>query len=380
MSLSPGLRDLLAWRNLAHDKVRFFVTLIGIVFSVTLMAVQTGLLTGFVTTISKIVDKTDADLWLVGRGVRSIDLPANIPERRRFQVLGVDGVAAADPFMHVFAQMKRPDGGAESVAVVGYDLATGRGGPWALAEGDIADLALPDAVVMDRLYKKKLGVERVGQTIEVNGRRARVVGFTDGIRTFTQSPHLFADIKTARYLTGYAEDRLNYVLIETARGADPQAVAARIRALLPDIDIYTKAEFSTRSSMYWLVTTGAGFSLVIASALGLIVGMVVTAQTLYATTMDRLPEYATLRAMGAPGSYLYGVILRQAAIAAVFGFGAGISIAAFIVHGARDGSAAILLPWQLAVGLGLATFAMCAAAAVISIRRVMAIDPVSVFK
>lgn len=125
----PGLRDLLAWRNLAHDKVRFFVTLIGIVFSVTLMAVQTGLLTGFVTTISKIVDKTDADLWLVGRGVRSIDLPANIPERRRFQVLGVDGVAAADPFMHVFAQMKRPDGGAESVAVVGYDLATGRGGP-----------------------------------------------------------------------------------------------------------------------------------------------------------------------------------------------------------------------------------------------------------
>ncbi|MFM7346170.1 MAG: ABC transporter permease, partial [Tagaea sp.] len=188
------------------------------------------------------------------------------------------------------------------------------------------------------------------------------------------------DIKTARHVTNLGETRQNYVLVRVAPGHDPARVRDAIRAKIPEVDAYTRAEFAKRSYLYWLITTGAGFSLIIAAALGLIVGIVVTAQTLYATTMDRLPEYATMRAMGAPASYLYGVILRQAAIAAAGGFGLGISIALFLVRGSKDGSAVILMPWELAAMLGAATFVMCASAALISIRRVMKIDPVSVFK
>lgn len=375
-----GLRAILAWRNLAHDKIRFLVTLVGIVFSVTLMAVQSGLLTGFVVTITSVVVNTQADVWVVGRGVRSVDLPTNMPERRRFQVMSIDGVAEAHPFMHVFSLMKRPDGGTESVVVVGFDTATGIGAPWAMVEGDPADLLAPDTIVIDRLYKAKLGVTHVGQTIEINGRRARVAGFTDGVRTFTQSPHVFTDIKNARHFAAYGEDRLNYVLVKVAPGHTPEAVRDAIRAKIPEIDAHTRAEFAKRSALYWLINTGAGFSLIISAVLGLIVGIVVTAQTLYATTMDRLPEYATMRAMGAPASYLYGIILRQAAIAATSGFGLGISIALFLVEGAKQGSAAILMPGWLAASLGAATLLMCALAAVISIRRVMKIDPVSVFR
>lgn len=374
------LRLLIAWRNLAHDRIRFLVTLVGIVFSVVLMAVQSGLLVGFVVTIAGVVDNTAADIWVVGRGVRSIDLPTAIPERRRYQILSLPGVAQADPFLHVFAVLKRPDGGAESVVVVGFDTATGVGGPWNLVEGRSEDLALPDAIVVDRLYKAKLGIERIGQVVEINGRRARVAGFTDGIRTFTQAPHVFADIKTARHLAGFAEDRLNYLLVRAAPGADVAALRDAIRRRVPETDAYTRGEFARRSVLYWLVTTGAGFSLVISAALGLIVGIVVTAQTLYATTIDHLPEYATLRAMGAPARYLHGIILRQAAIAACLGYAIGIAIAAILIAGARDSSAAMLMPWTLAVALGAATLAMCAGAALISIRKVLAIDPVSVFR
>lgn len=375
-----GLRAILAWRNLAHDKVRFLVTLVGIVFSVTLMAIQSGLLLGFVVTISKIVDRTEADIWVVGRGVRSVDLPTSMPERRRFQVMSVDGVADAQPYIHNFSMLQRPDGGAESVVVVGFDLESGIGKPWNVVEGRVEDLAIPDSAIVDRFYKSKLGVTHVGQVLEINGKRVRIVGYTDGIRTFTQSPHVFADIKTARHLSNLGEERMNYVLVRVAPGHDPAKVRDAIRAKIPEVDAYTKAEFAERSYLYWLVTTGAGFSLIIAAALGLIVGIVVTAQTLYATTMDRLPEYATMRAMGAPASYLYGIILRQAAIAAASGFGLGISIALFLVQGSKEGSAVILMPWQLAAMLGAATFAMCVVAALISIRRVMKIDPVSVFK
>jgi putative ABC transport system permease protein len=374
------LRLLIAWRNLAHDRIRFLVTLVGIVFSVVLMAVQSGLLVGFVVTIANVVDNTAADIWVVGRGVRSVDLPTAIPERRRYQILSLPGIATVDPLMHVFAILKRPDGGAESVVVVGFDTATGIGGPWDLIEGRAEDLQQPDAVILDRLYRDKLGIERVGQVVEINGRRARVVGFTDGIRTFTQAPHVFADIKTARHLAGFAEDQLNYLLVRAVPGQDHAALRDAIRARVPEIDAHSRAEFARRSVLYWLVTTGAGFSLVISAALGLVVGIVVTAQTLYATTIDHLPEYATMRAMGAPARYLHGIILRQAAIAAGLGYAIGIAIAGLVVASARDSSAAMLMPWPLAAGLGAATVAMCAAAALISIRKVMAIDPVSVFR
>ena len=376
----PDLRLLLAWRNLAHDRVRFLVTLVGIVFSVVLMAVQSGLLVGFVVTIAGVVDNTDADVWAVGRGVRSIDLPTPIPERRRYQILSLPGVAQVDPFIHAFAVLKRPDGGAESVVVVGFDTATGVGGPWNLVEGRAEDLVQPDAIVIDRLYKAKLGIARIGEVVEINGRRARVAGFTDGIRTFTQAPHVFTDNKTARHLVGLGEERLNYLLVRAAPGQDVSALRDAIRQRVPEIDAHTRADFARRSVLYWLVTTGAGFSLVISAALGLIVGIVVTAQTLYATTIDHLPEYATLRAMGAPARYLHGIILRQAAIAAGLGYAIGISIASLLVAGARDSSAAMLMPWTLAAVLGAATFAMCAGAALISIRKVLAIDPVSVFR
>jgi putative ABC transport system permease protein len=374
------LRVVLAWRNLAHDRVRFVVMLVGIVFAVTLMAVQTGLLIGFITTIALPVASTEADIWVAARGARSVDMSGVMPERWRFQALSVPGVAAADPYIHNFARLKRPDGGTEMVLVVGFDLNTGRGAPPNIVEGSVADLAVPDSIIVDRLYKQKLGISRIGQVLEINGKRVRVVGFTEGIRTFTQSPHVFADIKTARHLVGYGEDWLNYILIEVAPGADPVAVRAQVAARMPETDVYLKEEFARRSWIYWLIETGAGFSLLISSALGLLVGAVITAQTLYATTIDRLSEYATLRAMGAPNAYLYAIILLQAAIAAAIGCAVGLAIAGTIVWAARESSAALLMPLELWVGLIIATFAMCSAAAVISIRKVVALDPASVFK
>ena len=380
MKSALPLRAVLAWRNLTYDRVRFAVMLVGIVFAVTLMAVQTGLLIGFIKTIALPIEATDASIWVAGRGARSVDMPGMILERWRFQALSVPGVTAADPYIHQYANLKRPDGGTEMVLVVGFDRTSGRGGPPDVVEGDVADFAVPDGVVVDRLYVEKLGIERIGQVLEINGKRARVIGFTDGIRTFTQSPHVFADIRTAGHLVGFGEEWLNYILVEIAPGADARAVQASLAARMPQTDVYLKEEFARRSWIYWLVTTGAGFSLLIASALGLLVGAVVTAQTLYAATIDRLSEYATLRAMGAPDAYLYSIILLQAAIAAAIGCTLALGIAGAIVWSARDSSAALLMPYGLSVSLIIATFAMCAGAAVISIRKVMTLDPASVFK
>ncbi len=375
----PGT-TLLAWRNLAHDQARFLVTLIGVLFAVLLMGVQLGLLVGFARTTSGLVDHTDAELWIVPAGTTNVDIAGRLDEQRRFEALAVPGVASVDRLMMQFAFWKKPDGGNESVGLVGFDLASRSGAPWQLVEGRIEDLAIDDAVIIDRLYAGKLGVERVGQTVEINNRRARVVGFTDGIRTFTQSPYVFTTHRNAQRYTQFPPEQTTYLLVKLAPGADPAVVQQALRQRIRYADIWRAGDFARQAQTYWLATTGAGSALLLAALLGLVVGVVIVGQTLYATTMDRLPEYATLRAMGAPNRYLYAVILKQAAISAVFGFAVGMSAVFALVFTMARSNVAVNMPGWLVVVLGLLTVLMCALGATVSIRRITRIDPTSVFQ
>lgn len=374
----PGT-SLLAWRNLAHDRARFIVTLIGIVFSVVLMGVQLGLLVGFAKTASGLIDHIDADLWITAVGTTNVDIAAGLAARRRHQALAVPGVASADPLMMQFAFWKKPSGGNESVIMVGFNLANGRGGPWDLAEGRVADLHQQGGVILDRLYRDKLGVTHLGQTIEINDKRARVVGFTDGIRTFTQSPYVFTTYENAQDYTFFRPERTTFVLLKLVPGADRETVRRAVQARLRDVEVWTREDFAAQTQKYWLITTGAGSALSLAALLGLVVGIVIVGQTLYASTVDRLPEYATLRAMGAANRYLHAVILKQAAISAALGFAAGFAMTLVVVFLTSRGNIAVAMPAWLVVVLAALTALMCAAGALFSIRRVTRIDPTSVF-
>lgn len=377
--LLPGT-SMLAWRNLSHDRARFVGTLVGIVFAVVLMGAQMGLLVGFAQTASTLIDHTDADLWISAVGTTNVDITAGLPLRWRHVALEVPGVASADPYMVQFAFWKKPTGGNESVIMVGTDLASARGGPWSLQSGSVEDLARDGAVIVDRLYLGKLGLREVGDTVEINNKRARLVGVTTGIRTFTQSPYVFATHAAAQRFTFWKDDQTTYVLVKLAPGADAETVRAAIQARIGDrAKVWTRAGFARQTQRYWLITTGAGAALLLAASLGLVVGIVIVGQTLYATTVDRLPEYATLRAIGAPKRYLYSVILKQAAISAVLGYALGIVACALLSVTMRDGNIAMSLPLWMLVVLAALTAAMCAAGCVVSIRRVMRIDPTSVF-
>lgn len=372
--------SLLAWRNLSHDRARFVVTLVGVLFAVLLMGVELGLLLGFARTTSGLVDHTAADLWITPAGTTNVDIAGRLDEQRRFEALAVPGVAAVDLLMMQFAFWRKPDGGTESVSMVGFSLASGQGRPWNLVEGRLEDLQQDDAVIIDRLYAAKLGVTALGQTVEINNRRARVVGFTAGIRTFTQSPYVFTTHRNAQRFTFFRPDQTTYLLVTLARGADAASVRDALQARLGRVDVWFAADFARAAQRYWLITTGAGSALLLAALLGLIVGIVIVGQTLYATTVDRLPEYATLRAMGAPNRYLYHVILKQAAISAVFGFAGGMLLVGLVVVASAGSTVAVAMPPALIGVLALLTLCMCALGALISIRRVTRIDPTSVFQ
>jgi putative ABC transport system permease protein len=375
-----SVSTLLAWRNLAHDRIRLLVAVIGIAFAVVLMAVQLSLLFGFAETAAGLITHAGVDLWICERGTKNVDQVFGIPARRQYQALEVPGVASAENYIVQFLPWRRPNGGNEFIVLVGYNVDRGIGGPWNLVQGSAEDLKRPNGIIVDELYTKRLGVTRVGQTIEISNRRARVVALTHGVRTFVQAPYVFASLKTAQTLANMRSDDINYVLVQLQSRADLGEVKRALEAKMPTVDIYDSATFARSTQVYWLFSTGAGLDLIIAALLGVVIGVVVTAQTLYASAVDHLPEYAALRAMGASNGYLRAVIFKQALIAAVLGYAIGISTASFVVWVGQDGDVAMRLPWQLVLGLGVLTVGMCTLSGLIVVRRVTTINPTSVFR
>jgi len=254
------------------------------------------------------------------------------------------------------------------------------GAPWNIVEGTLDDLRKPDAVFVDEIYREKLSVDRIGQVVEVRGRRARIAGFTRGIRAFTTSPYVFTTFKNALDYTDMREDQTLYILVKAVTGTDVERLRQVLASRLSDVDVVTNGGFSRMTQVYWMFSTGAGIAVLLAAVLGLVVGIVVVTQTIYATTVDHIWEYGTLKAMGATNRYLYGVIVQQAVISAVIGYAFGMVVSWFVVRGSAQGGAAILLPAPMAVAMLGVTLLMCIGAAMVSINKVTRLDPAMVFK
>ena len=373
---------LLARRNLFHDRIRFAVTLTGIVFALVLIVIQFGLFLGFTTTTSNNIDHSNADLWIVFHGVSYFDTGRMFSERKFYEVLATPGVEQAEKYIQNFANWKKPDGGMENIQVIGFHPGSGLGEPWNLVAGNVLDVKQEDAVIVDELYREKLGVSKVGDRVEIGNHRARVVGFTRGIRSFTTSPFVYTSFKNSLDYTRpeAKEDQLAYILVKAAPGVFAAELKNNLQARLRDVDIYTRDEFSRRTRFYWMFTTGAGLAVLTAALMGLVVGIAVVAQTIYAATMDHIREYGTLKAMGATNAYLCRVIIEQAVLSAAIGYALAMIIAHFIVQASEKGGALILMPFSMKVGMLFLAIGMCTAAALVSINKVMRIDPAMVFR
>jgi putative ABC transport system permease protein len=369
----------LASRNLWHDRLRFVATVVGIVFSIVLVTVQLGLYLGFGRTVTTMIDHASADLWVMPVGTKCFEDPSLLDERKRFQALSVNGVAQAIPVIIGFADWQIPAGGTTPVFIVGSDLRAGGLLPWNLVEGSLEALAIPGAVAVDRSYFNRLGISGIGSTAEIREQKVEVRAVTKGIRSFTTTPYVFTTADRARSYTGVSPSKITFLLVRVAPGVDVDSVRRRLKDNLADVDVLTPTEFRDRSRSFWLFDTGAGFALFAGALLGMIVGTVIVAQTLYSSTKDHLNEFATLRAMGSSRTYIHKVIICQALINAVIGFCLAAVIGLAVVAATADTALPIVMTPALTLGLFAATVVMCVISAIAAIVQVTRIDPAMVF-
>jgi len=368
----------LAWQNLSYDRSRFAVTIVGIAFAVFLMIFQGSLLLGFLRAASKVVDSVEADLWITARGVPCFDFAAPLPDRFRELALGVPGVISVERVASGFASWQKPSGARQIVVLVGMEPEVGVRSAFQDLRHE-TELA-PEAVFLDRSNRDTLEVTAVPAELEISRRRARVAGMVEGFSSFLGSPYVFTRYRDAVRYIGLGQEETVFLVARVAAGRGLDRVRDRLRLRLPEANVWTRVEFSRRCRVYWLVQTGAGGSILTAALLGFLVGLVIVSQNIYATTMDNIEEFATLKAIGAPRRYIQSVVLTQAIVSGLFGSGVGLLGTYPLVAALRTSIPWVYTPWWLPLGMVLVSLLMCGLASVASVRKAVAVEPARVFR
>jgi putative ABC transport system permease protein len=370
----------LARKNLLYDRIRFAITLAGVAFAVTLVLVQVGLFLGLLDKATISIQRSNADIWIVGKSTPNIDFGKPFPETTVLRARGVRGVERADNIIVQFINTQLPNGATENSEV--YALADPKFWqlPWKLEAGDMEDLSRGYNLIMDRSAKLRFGSFEVGEYRELGGRRFRIIGKSAEAESFTTTPVVFMDFANAQSLLEQLRGQTTYVLVKVAPGFDPGEVAARLRPMLPYNDVHTREEWAAQSRGYWVKSTGLGMSMGVTVFLGILVGVVIVAQTLYTSAVENIRQFGTVKAIGGSNWDIYKILGEQALINAVLGFLLGAAGS----YGVRPVMAGlhlnVLLSPQFSAIVFVGTVAMCLSAALFSFRRVALIDPALVFR
>jgi putative ABC transport system permease protein len=371
-----ALAFTLASRNLLQDRLRFIASLIGIVLSVLLVMVQVGLYFGFGRMVTTVIDHASTDFWVVAKGAKCFEDPSLLSTGTQSHLQAIDGVAEVIPILVGYSAWILPDGTVTPVFIIGSDLSTGGLLPWNVKEGTVRNLSEPGTVAVDRSYYDRLGISGLGATAQIRGLPVTVGAITDGVRSFTTTPYVFADLTDARSYIGLPASFTSHFLVRLRSKTEADIIRQRILESTPGVQVLTPSQFRDQSRSFWLFGTGAGAALLAGALLSVTVGTAIVAQTLYSSTKEHLYEFATLRAIGASNGYIYKVIVSQALLNALIGFALAALIGTTLVHFTEKSALQIAITPNLMIALFVLTAVMCVVSAIASILRVVRVDPV----
>lgn len=384
--------NFIAIKMLVGDSAKYFGIVMGLTFAAFLMTQQSAIFVGLMSrTFGFVTDLGQPDIWVMDDKVQFIDDVKPLQDTELFRVRGVEGVEWAVPLYKGLLKARLEDGTFQTCNVIGLDDATLIGGPPTMVEGSLADLRRSEGVIVDavgaagKLAKPPLKPGdppipiKVGDTLELNDHRAVVVGICNVSRTFQSQPVIYTTYNRATTFAPRERKLLSFILVEASEGVDPKALCARI-SQETELAAYTGSEFKSLTVNYFLKYTGIPINFGIAVFLGFLVGTAIAGQTFYNFTHDNLRYFGTLKAMGANNLMMLRMVLLQAVMVGVVGYGLGVGGAALMGYAAGDSELAFLMPWQLLVITGVAITVICLLASSLSMIKVLRLEPGIVFK
>lgn len=393
-------------------------------FAVSLVTIQLGILKGFSRSTAIVIDYASADLWVASKEMVSFELTSPIPADYINQATQTPGVDRAEILLLRAGRWRGPDGKLSPTRIFGFNPDGQLFAGWKLRDGELNAIKQPYSAIVANGVQKSLGLEppdeRTGGSI--GGLPVTIVGTAEDVQSNASSPFLFASLETANAY-GSAEvnssinctrniggdlncvntfknrplgekvgelqppkplsigDPITYILIRAKPGEDLPALKQRLTQALPETQVLTQTELAALTRNYWEARTGVGFILGLGATVGFIVGMVVVGQILYASVADHLREFGTLKAMGAPNSVIYRIIIEQSLWMAILGYGPSMGICLALGQWTQvTRGIMILIEPSTAVAVLVLTVVMCVGSALFAVQKVTRVDPAIVFK
>jgi putative ABC transport system permease protein len=379
----------LGWLQLKHQKLRLFAAITGIAFAVILIFVQLEFREALFVSAVRYHTILDYDLAMLSPKTDYIVSSKQFPRRRLFQVEGFAGVESVTPVYVQNVSWRNPADRSNSrnIIAIGFNPSD-RGFERMLTPAQIEAIKIPDQVIFDRLGRDEYGPVRsmldAGEEVraEINDRDLGIVGmYQVGTSFGLDGGVVTSDLNFLRLLPTRDKSAIDFGFIKLAPGQDAQEVQARIIATIPgDVRLLTRQQFMDREVKYWNKTTPIGYIFAFGAVMGLIVGLIIVYQILFADVQDHLKEYATLKAMGYTHGYLRNVVLQESVILAVLGFLPGMAVAELVFTQAADTTRLPLeMTLESALGVFTLTLGMCAISGLLALRKLRSVDPAEVF-
>lgn len=377
--------NFVALKMLTGDRAKYLGLIFTIAFCTFLLENQTSIFAGILKrTGSQIADVTDAEIWVMDAKTEYFEQTKALKDTDLSRVRGVDGVEWAVKLFKGNPVARTLDGRFAVTFCLGLDDATLTGAPRKMLLGSWERLREPDAVVIDKAGYALLFPDeqlQLDRTLEVNDHKATIVGISDASAPFVSWPVMHTRYSQAVNFVGRERTQLSYVLVKSQPGVDPLELCRRIEAQT-GLRARTSEQFQWDCVVYYLKNTGIPVNFGITIAIALIVGVVVAGQTFYIFTIENLKQFGALKAIGVTNWRITGMIVLQALTVGVLGFsvGSGLCAAFFAITLNNPATRGLVLIWQNMLGTGVAMLFIVVLASLLSVRRVLVLEPAEVFR
>ena len=377
--------NFVALRMLTGDRAKYFGLVFAIAFCTFLLENQTTIFANIMKrTASQILDVTDAEVWVMDPQTEYWEQTKALKDTDLTRVRSVPGVQWAVRLFKGNPVARTLDGKFAVSFLIGIDDATLAGAPRKMLLGSWERLREPDSIIVDKAGYILLFPDEpltLGRTLEMNDHRVTIVGISDASAPFASLPVMHTRYSEAINFLGRERSQLSFIIARPEAGVTATELTSRIQERT-SLRARTTHEFMWDCINYYLQHTGIPVNFGITIAVALVVGAVVAGQTFYLFTIENLKQFGALKAIGVTNMRLIGMILLQAFTAGALGFSIGTGMAAtfFEIFLNKLATRGIVLMWQCVALTGACIFFVVIVASILSIRRVLVLEPAAVFR
>lgn len=372
----------LMFKDLIYSKGKLVLIMVGLSISITLVQYSMGMFNGVLSSATQTIERFDYETWVRMEDSDTFLSGGYVNDTTYEKIKAMHDVDEVERL--IFSQEElQTDDNVINVQVLGYELDSDEIEPWDIIEGDVDDLEGNDTVIIDNSILEWFPDLEVGDDVQIGATEMEVVGFCKNAK-FMFTPYAWASIESAKKTRPWLGNWSTTLGVKFDSGYDRDDFEDDIDdmidlGLIDEVEVFSKEELIYNTHDMITNEGGLGGAIYIMVGLGFFVAIIILAVVTYQSVQEKIPEFGTLKAIGASKGFINKMMLGQVLIyiAASFLLGTILTIMLGIFMGTGmpilvDPLTSIYL-FLIYLGVGLVT-------SIFSIQKVHRIDPAIVFK